>query len=468
MAVRTRLPNKKDANINEIEDNLIKAPVPNFQTHQALIVIGLQEDFISSTGILPVPLESGFVERIKSIVPRFRDGAGEIIWVQTEANRLQGGDENPAYQAAIRNVLLDTTASPHGSTSSLGVLSVDNAEDLESAGSGASTPLSTASPTLKAQKSRTTMKGLLKKVSSRKTLSRQDQTTSSSSVAPKPNENTESASLSCNPPPTVDPELFLSRSSVKTACLPGTPGVEFAPAIKELIQKPSDMIVSAPRYSAFDDTNLVRLIRSKFITEVYLCGCLTNISVYATALDAARHGLKLNIVEDCLGYRIQSRHDEALTRMSESLGAEIYSSAHILDDLARPTDAEAAREKDAKEIEGLLGDMRVKGDSSSTDLSASSSAVRALKALSSIAPSSASRAIPSLETSAQPIQPSMARTSAVPPVVMAVDSNITPTVDGSQILLCFIHQEIMLMTCIGRKRSFWSESGELSRRNVKR
>src|SRR6266576_7209749 len=63
--------------------DLLKEKQPQFQTHQALLVLGLQNDFLRPDGKLPVETPLGFVDRIKAFVPRFRDNAGDVIWVRT-------------------------------------------------------------------------------------------------------------------------------------------------------------------------------------------------------------------------------------------------------------------------------------------------------------------------------------------------------------------------------------------------
>ena len=63
---------------------------PHFQTHQALLVLGLQNDFISPDGKLPVNTHTGFLDRIHALIPTFRKQSSNIIWIKTvyEADRL--------------------------------------------------------------------------------------------------------------------------------------------------------------------------------------------------------------------------------------------------------------------------------------------------------------------------------------------------------------------------------------------
>jgi nicotinamidase-related amidase len=140
-------------------------------------------------------------------------------------------------------------------------------------------------------------------------------------------------------------EAFLTTEANQSArfVLPGSAGAELAPIARENIpiareniDSTRDLIFLKSYYSAFKDGTLVQTLRAKFVTEIYLCGALTNISIFATAMDAARHGYTITIVEDCLGYRSRARHDAALTKLTEFTGCDILNSADVLEDLASP------------------------------------------------------------------------------------------------------------------------------------
>lgn len=64
-----------------------------------------------------------------------------------------------------------------------------------------------------------------------------------------------------------------------------------------------DTVLDKIGYSALESDGLVLSFRIRFVIELYLCGSLSNISVYTTALDAVRNGFSVTLVEDCLGYR---------------------------------------------------------------------------------------------------------------------------------------------------------------------
>ena len=62
---------------------LLSQQTPNLQTRKGLILLGLQNDFLSPDGKLPVSTKSGFLDRLKDLVHGFRE-FGDVIWVRSE------------------------------------------------------------------------------------------------------------------------------------------------------------------------------------------------------------------------------------------------------------------------------------------------------------------------------------------------------------------------------------------------
>ena len=73
-------------------------------------------------------------------------------------------------------------------------------------------------------------------------------------------------------------------------------------------------------------------LRKKLITDIYLGGFSTNVSISATAEEAVQHGLRVSVIEDCLGYRSEKAHKEAMARMVEFLGVDKIDSEGIKKD----------------------------------------------------------------------------------------------------------------------------------------
>ncbi|KAK3375584.1 hypothetical protein B0T24DRAFT_526100 [Lasiosphaeria ovina] len=140
----------------------------------------------------------------------------------------------------------------------------------------------------------------------------------------------------------ADHEAFLSLAadgSEKPACVrAGTPGAELAPSIQAAAEAGGDVIFTKTHYSAFasGQQQLVQLLRGRFVTEMYVCGVLTNISIYATAFDAGRHGYGMTVVEDCCGFRDEMRHMNALRQLMQLTGSEVIPAEAALEQLAPP------------------------------------------------------------------------------------------------------------------------------------
>jgi nicotinamidase-related amidase/alkylated DNA repair dioxygenase AlkB len=277
---------------------LVSQNQPHFQTHQALLVLGLQNDFIQPDGKLPVSSRSGFLDRIHTLIPTFRQQSSNVIWIKTlyEADRLEDPMAGEGDAVGL-GALVDGVES-----------SSDDDDDL---------PKDHVPPTQsRSSKHKQRALDLLKRVSARKrTVPRGEAL----------------AAVYEDDADDDEDELFL-RHSAKSgpACLPNTPGAEFVEAILPKIER-SDTVVRTTNYSAFQGTTLLLILRARLVTELYICGCITNVSVLATVIDAARHGIRINVVGDCLGFRKQSRHDLALKRMVEFFDANILTSSDVVD-----------------------------------------------------------------------------------------------------------------------------------------
>lgn len=171
---------------------------------------------------------------------------------------------------------------------------------------------------------------------------------------------------------TNDEEAFLTIQPPR-CCLPKTSGHQFpAPILAAIDTDGGDTVLEKSDYSAFQSEGLVLTFRTRFVTQLYLCGSLSNVSVYATALDAARHGFSVTLIEDCLGFRSFGRHEEAMRRMADILGASGITADELYEELDwQETDAIASRHTPeptrsitAAGIEGVLDELDVKASPS--------------------------------------------------------------------------------------------------------
>jgi nicotinamidase-related amidase len=314
---------------------ILAQPRPGVQTQQALIILGMQNDFISPDAKLPVSTESGFVKRITEIVPMFRELVGDVIWVRSEFDA-----ESSARDASqTSEVILDDAVEQPGDEPAESVINESSSKEELTSTTPTSTPRSKSSKS-KRKKAMKMFKDMGKQ--------KQKQPTALE-VAPVVHEDFVRE----------EEELFLATSKRGPCCVPGTTGADFAQDIQSSID-PADKLVIKSHYSAFNGTSLLVALRMKLITELYICGCMTNVSVYATTLDAARHGFKINIIEDCLGYRTTSRHDTAISTMVDHMGVQVINSTTILEDLnAPPEEGPKQKDEDANALGKMLGGLKL-------------------------------------------------------------------------------------------------------------
>ncbi|KAI9887558.1 MAG: hypothetical protein M1823_000649 [Watsoniomyces obsoletus] len=227
----------------------------SFQTRQALLILNLQNDFLSRDGKLPVKEPSSYLERIKDLVPAFRSH-GDVVWVRTEfegeriVNDVEGEGENVVTE-------IDLPLRARGEEEA----------------------------------------------------------------------------------PAQVRETYLSSNGdeqSRMCCAPGTEGAAMSPCAMKLVDDTFDQTVITSHYSAFHAPELLPLLRGGLVTELCICGLISNVSVYATALDAVRHGFSVTLVEDCLGYRSQARHSEGMRQMVEFMGAEVMNSEELIRDVGQP------------------------------------------------------------------------------------------------------------------------------------
>ena len=109
-------------------------------------------------------------------------------------------------------------------------------------------------------------------------------------------------------------------------CVQETPGAEFH---KDLTDDPRIKIVSKgmgdeDSYSAFDGTDLAKLLRENSVEEVWVGGIATDYCVKNTALDARREGFNVKVVSEAMRPVEVSPGDgqRAVEEMREA-GAEI-------------------------------------------------------------------------------------------------------------------------------------------------
>ena len=264
--------------------NINAAALPTLRTRQALLILDLQNEFVSPDGALTIKQPDVVVSRVIQLAKAFRlSGAGDVIWIRTQ---------------------------------------FDGHRPLSGGADGGDQIITTDAPI----------------VPRRSNSSRGRQPTSG---------RHEEAVME------ADEEAFLSYPPAceKPQCvLPGSDGAQLAPEVQQAVDVGRDIQFTKTHYSAFAaGQQLVQLLRGRFVTEIYVCGALTNISIYATALDAGRHGYDITLVDDCCGYRSDMRHSNAVHRLMQLTGCEVTTSSDIMAKLKpeKPSSEKKAKRRGA-------------------------------------------------------------------------------------------------------------------------
>jgi len=254
---------------------------PQLRTKKALLLIDLQNDFVTPTGKLPVDNTAEFLSKLPVLTSKFRD-TGPVVWINTTFRQPQPtiSLQTGGHSIVLKGLVEHLEQHAYGGVP-------ENAESV----------------------------------------SEEDEAVLRSALLPALED---------------DAEAFLSprASSGVRCCLPDSEGVAMPPALASSVDSQKDIIFSKSQYSAFADFSLVMQLRARMVNELYVCGSLSNVGVYATVLDAVQQGFGVTLIEDCLGFRDASCHLEAMTRMADDFCAAGIDYSELMDDLC-----------------GLLGDI---------------------------------------------------------------------------------------------------------------
>jgi nicotinamidase-related amidase/alkylated DNA repair dioxygenase AlkB len=262
-------------------------PGPKLTTKKALLLIDLQNDFVDEGGKLFVPNTIDFLPKLPHLVREFR-AKGDVFFITT------------AY-AAPRSIYSDATGG-YGVVLKGNVGSQVPSSSTEGPDEDGSEQYP---PTPPAEASHVITEGNFNK----------------------------DVQAFLTPP-------YNSQTSWSQCCVPRSKGTSMPEILSSIVNPAVDTEVVKSHYSPFQDASFLLQLRMQLVTELYVCGSLSNISVYATVIDAVSHGMSVTIIEDCVGYLDESCHREAMRQMADGLGANGIDYAELLDDLA-----------------GLLGDI---------------------------------------------------------------------------------------------------------------
>lgn len=102
---------------------------------------------------------------------------------------------------------------------------------------------------------------------------------------------------------------FIFKGRMKPHAIKGTQGAE---VVNTLDRRQEDLWLPKPRFSAFFDTGLEKILRNQDITLCAIAGIATNFCVLTTAMDSLCHDFKTVILEDCSTSFSEASHAQCL------------------------------------------------------------------------------------------------------------------------------------------------------------
>ena len=307
--------------------------LPQFETRRALVIINLQNDSLFADGYMYITKNREFVDRVKAVVPHFR-AIGDIVWVRTEMatksfpnspgssyieEEVAKIDEKNREERKVEEEQLEDDTADYDSEDPRPESPHPAMGKGTDPGTGAPKDFPTYHPTSRS-------KAMMMRASAK---SRAEQRTANMDIFNGQDDVFEEHMSKPRKGP--QPRFYIG----------GTHGAEIADQLLSVVDQSRDLFVTKHHYSAFDQTSLLMSLRMRLITDIYLCGCLTNVGVYATAADAVQHGLGVTVVEDCLGYRSEDKHEDAMRQMADIMGVNGIDSEEIIEEAGgKPPDAD--------------------------------------------------------------------------------------------------------------------------------
>jgi nicotinamidase-related amidase len=97
----------------------------------------------------------------------------------------------------------------------------------------------------------------------------------------------------------------------------GEPGWEITP---ELTPRPGEVVIDKPGYSAFAATDLERILITRGVRHLILCGLTTDVCVHSTLRDATDRGYECLLVGDLCAATEEANHHAALATIATEGG----------------------------------------------------------------------------------------------------------------------------------------------------
>ena len=97
--------------------------------------------------------------------------------------------------------------------------------------------------------------------------------------------------------------------------------------IAAVVPQPGDRVVLKPRYSAFDETPLVTILRDLDVDQIIVAGTATEMCVFQTATDALRLGFDVTVAADACATVDEGHEALALDYLEHVLGVHVVGRA---------------------------------------------------------------------------------------------------------------------------------------------
>ena len=290
--------------------------IPAFETRKALIIINLQNDSLYAKDDIYITKNHDFVHRLKEMIPYFRKN-GDIVWVNTHMGVI--ASPPPTDSARIEEES-DKLAEKNRQAQTVKEQQIEDDAKREEAAR-------------RAMLEKVDPKGGSDYPSFYPSSKTKEIMAQASAETRAEKRSADLQVFKSDDGESIEKHLSKPRKGQQARFyIAGTRGAEICDELMDVVDEELDLIVTKHHYSAFDQTSLLTALRAKLVTEVYLCGVLTNVGVYSTAADAVQHGLQVTVVEDCLGYRSEDKHEEALRQMSDIMGVHGADSEEIIEE----------------------------------------------------------------------------------------------------------------------------------------
>jgi nicotinamidase/pyrazinamidase len=102
---------------------------------------------------------------------------------------------------------------------------------------------------------------------------------------------------------------FIFRGRMKVYALRGTEGAE---VVDDLKPRPTDIILSKRRFSAFFKTDLDQTLRTLGMDTIIVTGITTEVCVLMTVMDGLSHDFSVILLENCSASRNKEFHQGCL------------------------------------------------------------------------------------------------------------------------------------------------------------